>query len=66
MLISVDEEIEAQYDLHPQQITGLPHGTELPDSTPTTVIKASRELKRLRKKKNGWKTNYKISTIGWE
>ena len=51
LLISVDEEIEAQYDLHPQQITGLPHGTELPDSTPTTVIKASRELKRLRKKK---------------
>ena len=51
LLISVDEEIEAQYDLHPQQITGLPHGTELPDSTPATVIKASRELKRLRKKK---------------
>lgn len=51
LLISVDEEIEAQYDLHPQQITGLPRGTELPDSTPATVIKASRELKRLRKKK---------------
>ena len=42
LLISVDEEIETQYDLHPQQITGLPRGTELPDSTPATAKKASR------------------------
>jgi hypothetical protein len=50
-LIGVDEEIEAQYDLRPRQLTGMPRGSGLPDSTPATAAKASREIKRLRKRK---------------
>lgn len=48
MLISVDEELDAQYDLHPQQLTGMPRSSGLSDSTPATAAKVSREVKRLR------------------
>lgn len=51
MLISVDEELDAQYDLHPKQLTGMPRGSGLSDSTPATAVKVSREVKRLREKK---------------
>lgn len=51
MLINVDEEIEAQYDLHQQQLTGMPRGSGISDSTPATAARVSRELRRLEKKK---------------
>lgn len=51
LLISVDEEIEALYDLRPQQLTGMPRGSGVSDSTPAAAQRASREAKRLEKKR---------------
>lgn len=50
-LIAIDEEIENQYDLRPQRLTGMPHGNGISDTTYSTAIKATREIKQLELKK---------------
>lgn len=50
-LVTVDEEIESQYDLHPQRLTGMPHGSGVSDATYNAALKAAREIKRLERKK---------------
>lgn len=70
-LVAVDEEIESQYDLHPQRLTGMPHGSEVSDATYNAALKATREIKRLERKKQRLETelqelNYHASMIEFE
>lgn len=55
-LIAIDEEIESQYDLHPQRLTGMPHGSGISDTTYNTALKATREIKQLEMKKQRLET----------
>ena len=70
-LVAVDEEIESQYDLHPQRLTGMPHGSEVSDATYNAAVKATREIKRLERKKQRLEAelqelNYHASMIEFE
>lgn len=58
-LVTVDEEIESQYDLHPQRLTGMPHGCEVSDATYNAALKATREIKRLERKNGALKPSCK-------
>ena len=51
MLVAIEDEIESQYDLHPQRLTGMPHGSGISDTTSATATRAAREIKRLERKK---------------
>lgn len=59
MLADIDEEMEAQYDLPPRQLTGLPCSSGLPDSTPATAARVSRKAKQLKKKRERLETELK-------
>lgn len=50
LLVSLDEEMDALYDLRPQQLTGMPRAG-VSDSTPAAAQRASREARRLERKK---------------
>ena len=70
-LIAIDEEIESQYDLHPQRLTGMPHGSGVSDATYNAALKATREIKRLERKKQRLEAelqelNYHASMIEFE
>lgn len=50
-IIEADEEIESLYDLHPQCLSGMPHSGVISNPTFDSAAKATREIKRLERKK---------------
>ncbi len=70
-IIEVDEEIESQYDLRPQCLSGMPHSGVISDSTFNSAMKATRETKRLERKKQRLEDelkdlNYRAGLIEFE